>query len=472
MRGRRAGVLVLLAAIVAGCSAGSAGSPPVSAAPVAPGSAVYVSPTGSDAAPGTKDAPLRTPQRAVDRLPAAGGTVELQGGTYRRTRIVLDGRSGVTVRAAAGAHVVLDAAGLVPPDGLSGLVEISDSSSVTVQGLELTGYRTASTDKTPVGIYLTGSGAHLTLRANHVHDLGNDNATRASSDINAHGIAVYGTSADAALTDVRIVGNEVDHLRLGASEAVVVNGNVDGWSITSNRVHDNDNIGIDAIGYEETIGGADRYTDVNRARHGVIDGNSVSAISSQGNPAYAEDDGYCRCADGIYVDGATDVVISANTVTRSDIGIEVAAEDPRGKTNAVRVTGNAVTSSAYVGLAIGGYDPGRGEAYDVTVSGNRLTGNNTLRNGAAQLLLQSKVHAATITDNTITATTGDATLVERVETTGPPAQNAGVVLDRNRYQAPVSETGVRFVWLGRPITGFAAWQQASRQDRASSFRRG
>ena len=37
---------------------------------------------------------------------------------------------------------------------------------------------------------------------------------------------------------------------LGASESVVVNGNVKGWRIAGNHIHDNNNIGIDAIGYE------------------------------------------------------------------------------------------------------------------------------------------------------------------------------------------------------------------------------
>ncbi|WP_181408411.1 hypothetical protein [Schumannella sp. 10F1B-5-1] len=42
-------------------------------------------------------------------------------------------------------------------------------------------------------------------------------------DMNAHGIAVYGTNASAAITNLTISGNEVDDLKLGASEAVVVN---------------------------------------------------------------------------------------------------------------------------------------------------------------------------------------------------------------------------------------------------------
>lgn len=90
----------------------------------------------------------------------------------------------------------------------------------------------------------------------------------------------------------------------GTSETVVVNVNVDNWRITGNRIRDNNNIGIDAIGFESTLTGKHRYTIRNRARHGVIADNTVAGIRSKGNPAYWEDRGWCDCADRIYVDGA------------------------------------------------------------------------------------------------------------------------------------------------------------------------
>src|SRR5207244_4263517 len=117
----------------------------------------------------------------------------------------------------------------------------------------------------------TGHDDSITLAHNHVHHLGNDNTTLGSFDINAHGIAVYGRDPSRSISRLRIVGNEVDHLKLGASEAVVVNGNVRGWSILRNRIHHVNNIGIDAIGYEETVPGH-QYSAVNRARSGVIAG--------------------------------------------------------------------------------------------------------------------------------------------------------------------------------------------------------
>ena len=52
----------------------------------------------------------------------------------------------------------------------------------------------------------------------------------------------------------------------------------------------------------------------------MISSNRVSYIRSQGNPAYCEDGTWCNCADGIYVDGGTQIDIRNNVVTGNDIG--------------------------------------------------------------------------------------------------------------------------------------------------------
>jgi hypothetical protein len=431
---------------------------------------IYVAPSGSDSDAGTRDAPLRTVQAGVNRLGSGGGVVELAGGTYVRQRVVLDGRDHVTVRAATGAEPVLDATGLTPPDGESALVEIRGGSDVAVEGLTLTGYRTRSTEKVPQGILVTGAATGVRIAGNHVHHLGNDNPTRGSFDIGANGIAVYGRDEERSIRGLKIIDNEVDHLVLGASESVVVNGNVDGWQITRNYIHHNNNIGIDAIGYEETIGGPARYTDVNRARNGIIADNTVTDIVSKGNPSYWEDGGWCNCADGMYIDGGRSIEVRDNTVKRADIGIEVAAENPRGKTNDVAVNGNHVSASKYVGLAIGGYNPTRGEAFDVRVGDNNFRGNNTLNDGSPEILLQYKVHETTFTDNVVTATNADyPLLVQRVRKAGTAAQNRNVVLNRNDYGAPCKAGETTFIWLGQEKVGMQAWRNASEQDAASTF---
>ena len=432
------------------------------------GAAVFVAPYGHDDASGTRRHPLRTPQVAIGRLGARGGTVRLLAGTYARQRIVLQHRNHVRI---IGRHAVLDASGLTPLTGDSGVVQIEDSSHVTVRGLDIRGYRTTSTDEVPIGIYVTGHDDSITLAHNHVHHLGNYNKTLGSFDINAHGIAVYGRDASAPISRLRVVGNEVDHLHLGASEAVVVNGNVDRWSIVRNLIHDVNNIGIDAIGYEETVPGH-RYETVNRARNGVIAGNTVTGVVSKGNPAYWEDGEWCNCADGIYVDGGAHISIRRNTVRRADIGIEVGAENGRGHTDHVQVRHNRVRGSAYVGLALGGYDPERGEVYAVTVRGNSFRNDNRLDDGSPELLLQYKLHQIRVVRNRVTATHRATPLVlQRVERVGTPDQNAGVRVDHNHYGAPVGARRAQFIWLGHTYTGFATYKRVSGEDHHSRWTR-
>ena len=431
---------------------------------------LYVSPTGDDGAAGTQDAPLRTPQVAVDRL-VSGGVVRLLPGTYHRARIVLRGRHDVTVAATRPGTAVLDERGLVPPDGQSGVVQIQNSSRITVRGLDIRGYRTTSLAKVPIGIYVTGHGSRITLAHNHVHRMGNDNTTLGSFDINAHGIAVYGRSPSRPITRIRIRDNEVDHLHLGASESVVVNGNVTRWRITGNHIHDDNNIGIDAIGWEGTVPGRHRYATVDQARRGVIADNTVSRIISRGNPSYWEGDGWCNCADGIYLDGAGHVDVRHNVVRSSDIGIEVGAENPRGHADDVRVRGNHVSGSRYVGLALGGYSPSRGEVYGVRVTGNHFRDDNTLRDGSPELLLQFKLHETSILGNTVVAThRATPLLLQRTHLVGSRRLNAHVRLDHNHYAAPVRASRAQFLWLGHRLRGFGTYVRRSGQDGHSHYR--
>ena len=441
-------------------------------------SVVVVSPSGSDTNAGTVAAPLRTIQVAVRRV-AHGGIVELRGGRYAQ-RVRLIGVHDVTIQPFAAEHPVLDGSRLNPPIGRSAMVEIADSVGVTVRGLEVTGYRTTTLNATPVGIYVHGGGSRIRIVGNHVHHLGNDNTTLGSFDIDAHGIAVYGDSPRTSISDLSIDGNEVDHLHLGASESVVVNGNVDGWTIARNRIHDNDNIGIDAIGFESTLSGADRYTWRNRARNGRIVDNVVARIQSRGNPAYWEGTvggvaQWCNCADGIYVDGGTHIVVAGNRVAGNDIGIEVAAENGRGSADHVIVADNRTTGSLYTGIATGGYCNGRadcggvltGTSHDNTFANNWLRGNNQLDDGSPEILVQYFTSNDVFTGNTVIATNSAHTVYGTV----PGGGSTGNISNANDFRV-VGPPGAsaEFGWSGTVYSSFGAYRSATGQDAASTYR--
>jgi hypothetical protein len=305
--------------------------------------------------------------------------------------------------------------------------------------------------------------------------MGNDNGTLGSMAMNAHGIAAYGDSPTRSISALTITGNEVDHLKLGASESVVVNGNVDGWAITGNHVHDDNNIGIDAIGYEPTLPPAYRYTDLDRARNGVISANVVENIISAGNPAYWSPTGWCNCADGLYVDGGTHITIAGNTSRAADIGIEVAAENPRGAADHVTVHANTVTDSRYVGITTGGYCDGgqdcgavqTGKSYANSFTGNLLRNNNTDHDGSPEFLIQYHESDNQITGNTICAAGPGILLLGTVarSTSGP-----GDTVDGNTYSAPTATTATaQWGWHGITYTGFSAYRAATGLDTHSSF---
>ena len=286
-----------------------------------------------------------------------------------------------------------------------------------------------------------------------VHDIGASVDDPSAAQANAHGIAVYGDDPLDATTDLIISDSEVYDLTLGASEAVVVNGNVDGWEILDNSIHDIDNVGIDAIGWEETIAGDLRFGPTNRARSGVISGNQVSDVSAGNNPAYGPDG--CVCAGGIYLDGSLGVDVRDNTVERADIGIEVGAEHPDGGTEGIDVVANTVVDARLAAIAVGAGEPDQGPVSRVLVRGNVLHGEQT----ESLVLLQHALSDVRVSSNELTFAEPGGTLVQ-VDSQG------AVVLDHNQYVAPEP----RFVLRGREFSELRAWQLATRQDPNSALR--
>jgi hypothetical protein len=413
------------------------------------GRAFFVSTTGSDAAPGTKARPWRTIQKAANSVPA-GSTVEIRGGVYRERVVVrVSGAPGawITFRNYAGEHVRLDGTGLGPYDGIAALVAIDSRSYIAVQGLEIAHFHDLADTFVPAGVFVTGTAHHIALRGLEVHDI-----RTATAD--AHGIAVYGTSGDAAIHDVAIDGNRVHDNHLGSSESVVVNGNVRGWQITHNHIWRNDNIGIDAIGFE---GKAPRN---DQARDGYIADNLITDIDSLGNPAYDEEGGgNCRCADGIYVDGGRDLLIERNTVLRSNIALEIASEHSFGSASNVLARDNLLADSTTIGLAMGGYDTERGQTFNARVVNNTFVNNDTLGTGSGEILLQYRVYDSLILNNVVVAN------AQAIMIANPYVENAGNVVDGNDWWVVgVPPSTATWQWKNVTYHGFANYRRATGND--------
>ncbi|MFB3225180.1 right-handed parallel beta-helix repeat-containing protein [Exiguobacterium sp. PHA03] len=352
---------------------------------------LYVAPNGSDKNTGTLRHPFKTIRQATLKA-TAGTTVYLRKGTYHEKLNVRQSgtkQHPIVFRNYKQERVVLNGENIKDRDATLPIIQIKDRKYVTIQGLRIEAVQSKRTDATPIGILVTGSGSHITLKNNTVRHI-----KTLAKDGNAHGIAVYGTGAIRHLT---ITGNRVEQNRLGFSEALVLNGNVKHFRVTKNVVRDNDNIGIDLIGHE----GIAQSKKDDYVREGVVSENRVYRTSSYGNPAYGKE----YSAAGIYVDGGKNLTIEKNLVEASDIGIEVTSEHAGRYAEDVILRQNDVRQNVYTGIAIGGYDTKRGGTKRVRIEQNQLIGNDTKGLEGGQLLVQHDVH-----DNTIIGNTFDGSL--------------------------------------------------------------
>src|SRR5215467_6312641 len=422
----------------------------------------YVATNGNDANPGSQSAPWRTIQHAADTV-HAGSTVYVRGGIYEElVRINMSGNANdgfITFRSYPGETAVLDASRFTPQDR-QGVLTIQDHSYVRIEGFEIRNFRTAEHHLTPLGINVIGSGSHIELLRNNVHHIeqtfpGRD---KPGSGGNGFGIAVYGTNAQAPITDLIIDGNEVHHLKTGSSESLVVNGNVTNFRITHNLVHDNNNIGIDVIGFERTA----PDPAVDQARDGTVSGNLVYNITSKGNPAYRSDES----SDGIYVDGGTRILIEQNRIHDVDFGIEVASEHKDRATSYITARNNLIYHCHTAGVSIGGYAPDRGRTEHSRVINNTLYENDTSSTGTGEFQMQWNMAENVFANNIVYA--GARCLVSliktRVNKTLPPA-----VIDRNLYYCAAGAKAS--VWAGASgtITGFTNYVKSTGNDQHSRF---
>jgi len=427
-----------------------------------PNSSFYVSTTGNDSNPGTQTAPWRTIQHAADTV-RAGSTVNVLGGVYEE--LVSINKSGnaadgfITFRSYPGETAVLDAEHFTP-SGRSAVLTIQSKSYVRIEGFEIRNFRTAEHRLSPLGINVIGSGSHIELLNNNVHHIeqtfeGRDAPGRGGDGF---GIAVYGTDAKTPITDLIIDGNEVHHLKTGSSESLVVNGNVTNFRITHNVVHDNNNIGIDVIGFERTA----PDPAVDQARDGVVRSNLVYNITSRGNPAYRNDES----SDGIYVDGGARILIEQNLIHDVDFGIELASEHKDRATSYITARNNLIYHCHTAGVSIGGYAPERGHTDHSTVVNNTLYDNDTSGTGSGEFQMQWNMADNIFANNIVYA--GAHCLITLTKSQ-IDKNHLPVAIDHNLYYCASGAKASRWAGASSTVTGFDKYVEYTGNDRHSRF---
>lgn len=384
-----------------------------------------------------------TIQEALDAA-QPGDAVEVADGVYsEKIFFPASGQLGspIVLRPAPGALPVLDGSGVAGSD----MVSISNKSHLRLEGFEIRNNLGVSDGS---GIRIVGVGTDLEILDNRIHEIrGTD----------AMGITVYGTEPQ-PISGLVIARNEIYDCDPAQSEALTLNGNIDGFAIVGNTVRDVNNIGIDMIGGETDIQPDPSLV----ARNGTVRGNTVVHANANYGGGYA---------GGIYVDGGRDIVIENNFITLSDLGIEVGAENAGVVTSGIVVRNNVVFRNERAGIVFGGFEAAAGRVAESEFRGNTLFQNNTVGNsgqgtyfiggGVAELWIQW-AETSLVENNLIVA--GDENVFVGSYDAGSSVDNA---LDFNLYWSANPAAG-EFTYNGASFQGFTEWQTGSGQDPSSS----
>ncbi len=404
----------------------------------------YVSPDGSDSNRGTEKQPWRSIQKAAESA-APGSTVQIKAGTYyERINIKVSGTSAekpIIFRNYNNDKVIIDGS-KSSASAQEDLIHISNQSFVKLIGLEIVNNTNKDKDYFVTGIGVWGKGEGIEIRNCKIHHIW---YTGSSGDTGAQAIAVYGRDDNEPITGLVIEGNEIWDIKCGASEAVALNGNVDGFEFTNNYVHDTNNIGLALIG---------------DARNGFVGQNKMERNSCEANPSYPKDD---YSAGGIYADGAKDTTIAYNICTGNDIGIEVGNEARDKVSKGIIVRDNLIYGNNACGIQVGGYDINRGWAADCQFLNNTLYNNDTKNQGRGEINI-AKCHDLLFSSNIVY--TGAQNLAVTTEGFGDK-YIYNINFNHNIYYGPGGSRGLRFIGVDTGRVGLNMWKSKTMQDGSS-----
>ena len=400
----------------------------------------YVSPTGNNSNIGTLTSPWLTIQYGLNQL-TTNDTLNVLTGMYTEKLIIPS--SNIYLRNYLSNTPVIDAIGIITQNSI---ISITNKSNVTISGLELKN----NIQNDAQGILITGSGSNLTIKNCKIHDIhfsSNISAT-VNASTNAQGIIVYGTNSITAITNLKVQNNQLYNCRLGYSEGIAINGNVDGFEVTDNTVDNLTNIGIVLIGHEGTC-----INPINdQARNGLIKKNVVRNCISP----YAT-------SGGIYVDGGKTLVIENNIAYHNGYGIEVGCENIGKITDGIIVRNNIIYDNQMSAIALGGfaYPSGSGKVINSSIKNNTCYYNDYSSSGNGELYLSYSENS--VIENNIFFTNAQNTLAY-ADLTQPT-----LTFNYNTIYCAIGASGLLNNWNGIAYTGFSTFVTGSSTNLNSMF---
>lgn len=402
----------------------------------------YVASDGSNMNDGSEASPWLTLQHAAN-IATPGSTVFVKAGEYReKISINVEGneRDGSIVFRNYQTDKVVVSGKDVPKNPISesdDIILIQNKSYLSIVGFEIRDLQTVEGS----GIRFLGSGSHIEIIDNEIHNL-----RGGGPEGGAMGITIYGSNNDVPVSQISIKGNKVYDCDAANSEALTLNGNIVDFYVLNNEVHDINNIGIDFIGGED-------WLSKKHARFGVCAGNKVYRARSVAEGGFAA---------GIYVDGGSNIVIVDNEVYECDLGIEIGAENPGVITSGIVVFNNYIHDNDKGGLVFGGYKESLGRVVDSLFIYNKLVNNDVMKAGFGEIWVQYA--------------TGNHVFLNSI-TAGPQnlmicsyEGNSDNVFDFDNFCSASGKINeAHFIWNGVRYEGLSNFREGTGQEMGATF---
>jgi hypothetical protein len=384
----------------------------------------------------------KTIQKACNSA-TPNSVVYIKGGVYHENIVVnVTGTVGnpITFRNYQSDSVYIDGVGTAGTT----MLQITDKNYLSFENLVIQNLQVNNAQGVLAESTVAGTSTALTFRKliiRHI-DWNASAAAIPSSTDNAQALIIYGR--DHGLTNLTIDSCQVYSNILGFSEAVSIDGNINGFTVTNCLVHNNTNIGILAAGNY----GTSSNPSTDHARNGVI----------RNNTCYADVSNYATSA-GIYIDGGQNVVIEQNRSFGNGSGIELGCEQ-NGTTDSITVKNNLLYNNQYTGLAIGGYTTATtGQVLHCIVRNNTFYNNSLPANGTGEIEL-SKASGCILENNVFYAPADN--ILFTVDAISPQANN---VLDYNCWYSPGNDSAAISVnWGANTYSTFSAYKAGTLED--------
>lgn len=451
-------IIIFVSLLIYGCNSDSYYTPSTD---INYAKTYYVAEDGNDENDGSKEAPLKTINNALD-LAKAGDTILLRGGVYNQK--VTFPKSGllnqwITLKSYPGERAKIDGTNLTAT-GWAALVTLKDIRCVSIEDIDICNFQNTAPNADPEGIYINGESRHIRIKGCKIYNIKSVSPGFNNDDWrSAHAILVIGDS-NTPISDLIVEGCEIYDIHSGTSETFSLVGNIDGFIVRNNIIRDVENIGLIVAGGDNLR--PEMNPEINYARNGVISDNVVYNCSHTNSPEVWGPDRYG--AIGIYVCGGGKTIIERNIVYNCDRAIGLVSESDILATKDCIVRNNFVYNNYRTGIYMGDYlNYTNGGTDNCQIVNNTLLFNNSVRGAfgevEGEIRLTKNCTNILVKNNIIYGGTDDV-FIHKYTTTGK-----NNVIDYNHYYT----TGVaKWIWNDVEYTDFEAWKNACNGDTNSS----